>query len=320
MTIDESGIVQSVRARLLAVAASSKADPNAILTRYGIERFLYRLSLTPERDRFVLKGAMLVAAWLGLEARSTRDADLLGYGDLSPEEAARIVRGACEVACPEDGISFDPVSVNVETIRIGQVYGGVRVTLQGHLGRARVKIQVDIGAGDATVPQPTRLEYPSLLNLPRPNLRVYRPESVVAEKLHAMVVLGVANTRLKDVFDVAVLSGHLPFRGPDLVAAIVATFERRRTVLPGRLPTVLEESLSREPGRVAQWSAFLRRIRLSPDDHDFGSEAAKVRAFVGPALEAARFSASGTLPWLTSWPPGGPWIPVDPAAGAEGKP
>lgn len=320
MTIDESGVVQSIRARLLTVATSSKADPNAVLTRYGIERFLYRLSLTPERDRFVLKGAMLVSAWLGLEARSTRDADLLVFGDLSPEGATRIAHGACQVACPEDGMSFDPASVKAETIRTAQVYGGVRVTLQGNLGRARIKIQIDIGTGDAVVPQPTRLEYPSLLSLPRPNLRVYRPESVVAEKLHAMVVLGAVNSRLKDVFDVAVISGHLPFHGPDLVAAIVATFERRKTALPGRLPTVLEERFSRDPGRLSQWSAFLRRIRLSPDDHDFGSEAAKVRAFVGPALKAARLAASGTLPWPYSWPPGGPWIPADPATGAEGRP
>jgi hypothetical protein len=315
MRVDESGVVQSIRARLLTVAASSKADPNAILTRYGVERFLYRFSLTPDRDRFVLKGAMLVSAWLGMEARSTRDADLLGYGDLSPDAAGKIARNACQIACPEDGMSFDPASVKVEAIRTGQLYGGIRLVLQGNLGRARVKVQVDIGTGDATVPPPTRLEYPSLLGLPRPSLRVYRPESVVAEKVHAMVVIGAMNSRLKDVFDVAVLSGRLPFDGPDLVAAIVATFERRQTPLPGQVPPVLEERFARDPERVGQWGAFLRRLRISPDEHDFGSEAAKVRAFVGPALEAARLAQ----PWTRSWPPGGPWIPADPTTRLEGR-
>ena len=303
MRIDESGTVQSVRARLLTAAAASASDPNALLTRYGIERYLYRLSRSPDRDRFVLKGAMLVSAWLGEEARATKDADLLGHGDLTLETVARIAREACGVDCPEDGTSFDPKSVEVAAIRAGQAYGGFRVTLSGRLGRAMLKVQVDIGIGDATVPRPTRFELPSLLGLPRPSLKAYRPETVIAEKLHAMVQMGRLTSRLKDLWDVSALSDHLPFDGPDLLAAIVATFARRGTSLPEGLPAALEDEFVTDPEKVAQWNAFLRRIRTRPEGNELDATAAAARAFAGPVLAAA----GAGQPWNRSWHPGGPW-------------
>lgn len=185
-----SPLATSVQARLVTIARELGVDPNLILARYASERFLYRLSRSRHAERFVLKGAMLLVAWLGDMIRPTRDIDLLGFGDLSDGAIAEMFRDIATSEVEPDGVVFDPGTVTVSLIREEDAYGGRRVMLSGHLGPARLRVQVDIGIGDAVYPKPALIEYPSLLDLPCPRLNAYSPDTSVAEKLHAMIRLG----------------------------------------------------------------------------------------------------------------------------------
>ena len=191
-------LARSVHTRLIQHAKKTGLDPTLVLTRYGIERFLYRLSVSPHAERFVLKGALLLAAWLGDSVRPTRDADFLGFGGLSDEALVPLFQEVCGQPVDSDGMAYDPDSVAVTDIREDDAYGGKRITLWGALGAGRIRLQLDIGIGDVVEPSPDVLDYPVILDFPGPRLRTYRPETVVAEKLHAMVRLGAVNTRMKD--------------------------------------------------------------------------------------------------------------------------
>jgi len=204
---------------------------------------------------------------------------------------------------PPDGLVFPLESIQVSAIRVEDPYGGRRVILRGELGRAQLRVQVDVGIGDVVVPAPEWLEYPSLLGMPRPRLRAYRRETVVAEKVHAMVVLGSKNSRLRDFFDVLVLAQRETFDGPTLVSALRATFERRTTPLPDRLPLALTAEFGASAEKQGQWQGFLRRSGASLRPGDLGAIVDALARFVGPALEAA---ATGSE-FATRWPLGGPW-------------
>lgn len=190
-------------------------------------------------------------------------------------------------------------------IRAEDEYGGQRVTLVAHLGRARLRVQVDVGSGDAPSPAPEWLEYPTLLDMPRPHLRAYRPETAIAEKVHAMVLLGSKNSRMRDFFDVHALSARCAFRGKLLVAAVRSTFERRRTAIPLESPIALTPGFAELDGKQAQWTGYLRRYRIASAPEDLGETIASVAMFVWPVLEAA--GAQGEF--RTTWSPGGPWQP-----------
>jgi predicted nucleotidyltransferase component of viral defense system len=298
-----AGFAQSVQTRLVQYARKLGVEPNLILVRYTTERFLYRLSRSGHADRFVLKGALLMLAWLGETIRPTRDADLLGFGDLSDEALAATFREIISVDVEPDGLVFDPSSIRIEGIRPEDAYGGRRVTFLASLGAARVKVQVDIGIGDAVEPTPEWLDYPSLLDLPRPRLRAYRPETAIAEKLHAMVKLGAANSRMRDFFDVEALAARESFDGAILVRALRATFERRRTPIPEDTPLALTPAFVVIESKSAQWKAFLRKNAIQSAPEDFGHVVEDLRAFLEPVIAAAR---SGNQ-FASSWSPGGPW-------------
>ncbi len=303
MTSRTEGLARSVQVRLAAHARTLGTDPNIVLTRFAIERFLYRLSASPYSERFVLKGALLLLAWLGETLRPTRDADLLGLGDLSDATLVRVFREVCLVPAPPDGLTFSPESVTIAPIRFDDRYGGRRVTLAGELGKARLRVQLDVGIGDAAVPAPEWLEYPSLLGFAAPRLRAYRRETVVAEKTHAMVLLGSKNSRLRDFFDVHALARREAFGGPALTAALRATFGRRATSLPDRPPLALTEEFGRSAEKQSQWRAFLTRSGVSPHPGELDRVVADLALFLWPALEAA---AAGTE-FRRRWLPGGPW-------------
>jgi len=256
------GLARSVQARLVRHAKETGVDPNLVLTRYGVERYLYRLSCSRHAERFVLKGALLMLVWLGETIRPTRDADLLGYGELSDDTLVEIFREVCNVEAVPDAVTFDANSVVVAPIREADAYGGRRVTLHGRLGAARLTVQVDIGIGDAVTPEPRWLDYPSLLDLPRPRLRAYPRETVLAEKLHTMVLLGIRNSRMKDYFDAHALLREGKMDDHVLAAAIAATFVRRRTALPEGMPTGLGDGFAGDREKQAQWQAFLNKNRL----------------------------------------------------------
>lgn len=285
MSTSRDGLARSVQVRLAGHARAIGVDPNLVLTRYAVERFLYRLSRSSYAERFVLKGALLMLAWLGDTLRPTRDADLLGFGGLSDEALERIVREISAVEVEADAVSFLPDSVELEAIREEDSYGGRRLRLNATLGAARLRIQVDIGIGDAVTPGPQWLDYPSLLDVPRPRLLAYSRETVVAEKLHAIAVLGLRNSRMKDYFDLHALlrEGELDFG--TLSRALASTFARRRTALPDGIPGGLSDAYSDDPVHQAQWRAFLARNRLRGPALD--EIVAELREGLGSALEEA---------------------------------
>lgn len=298
------GLPHSVQVRLVQHAKKLGIDPNVVLVRYASERLLYRLSRSPHVDRFVLKGALLLLVWLGETIRPTRDADLLGFGALDTESLRKTFRDICTHAVEPDGVEFDAGTLRVGPIRIEDAYGGQRVELTARLGKARVRVQVDVGIGDAVVPEPEWIEYPSLLNLPRPRLRAYRPETAIAEKLHAMVVLGLANSRMRDFFDVHALASARTFDGAALAEAIAATFARRKTEVPRELPDALTRRFAEFSGKTAQWSGFTRRFgsRMLPNLADVVDAIAN---FAGPVLLAVGRGEA----FAKKWSAGGPWRP-----------
>lgn len=285
MSNPREGLARSVQVRLARHAREIGVDPNLMLTRYAVERFLYRLSKSPHAERFVLKGALLMLVWLGEKLRPTSDADLLGFGELTAETLARIVSEVASEAVEADAVEFNADSVRVEPIRAEDDYGGWRATIQARVGAARLTVQVDVGIGDAVTPAPEWLDYPGLLDMPRPKLRAYPRESVAAEKLHAIVLFGTRNSRMKDYFDLRALAQEGAVDAERLTEAIAATFTRRDTPVPGTLPAGLGDDFAQDPSAQAQWNAFLSRNRL--DAPPFGQVVAEVRGFMLEPLRLA---------------------------------
>jgi hypothetical protein len=298
-----TGLPRSVQARLVRRAQALDVDPNLILVRYAMERLLYRLSRSGHAERFVLKGGLLLLVWLGEGIRPTRDADLLGYGDLDAAALLRTFVEICAVDVEPDGLVFDTAAVQVASIRTEDFYGGQRVTLLARLDSARIRVQVDVGIGDAVVPEPDWIDYPSLLDLPRPRLRAYHPETAIAEKVHAMVVLGSKNSRMRDFFDVHVLAMRGSFLGERLTAALRSTFARRRTAIPTETPLALTSAFATIEGKGAQWTGFVRRSRLASAPPDLASVITAISGFLGPVLVAARDGHR----FPATWQAGGPW-------------
>jgi predicted nucleotidyltransferase component of viral defense system len=253
----------SVRARLLNVAKQRNQQFQLLLTRFALERLLYRLSLTVHRDHFVLKGAMLITTWLDNPHRPTRDVDFLGFGDPSPEATLNAFREICAVAF-EDGVEFDAAALRVDQIREELEYGGLRVTTIAAVGGARTKVVIDVGFGDAIEPGIEEIELPVLLGLPAPRLRTYARETVIAEKFQAMVMLGRANSRMKDYYDIWILSHTHAFTGDRLARAIAATFARRQTKIPLEPPDALTVAFAEDPVKLRQWAAFAIDIATQP--------------------------------------------------------
>jgi Nucleotidyl transferase AbiEii toxin, Type IV TA system len=252
----------SIRARLKQHADASKQDFNLVLTRYGLERFLYRLSISDHAGNFLLKGALLFQLWYGHPHRPTHDADLLGFGASDVPTLVAVFRSIAAIAV-DDGIVFDPTSASGTEIRKGAGYGGVRVDLRAMLDGARIALQVDIGFGDAVTPDAQTVEYPTLIaDVPAPTLRAYPKATVVAEKAHAITVLGMTNSRMKDFFDLWVLLHDETLDRSELRRAIAATFARRQTTLPEAMPMGLSNAFANDATKQLQWRAFLERNRL----------------------------------------------------------
>lgn len=256
----------SVRARLLNIAKAQSADFNQVLVRFALERLLYRISQSAHRDRFLLKGALLFTLWYDMPHRPTRDADLLGFGPSDPESVRNTFREIASIAV-DDGIHFDPNSVAVEAIRPDAAYGGVRLVITGVLAKAICKTQIGIGFGDAVTPSPIEAVYPVLLHdLPAPRLRTYPTYTVVSEKLHAITLLGMTNTRMKDYLDLSILLERETMDVNIPANAIAATFERREMTVPTDTPIGLTDAFANDPSRQSLWLAFLKKngLKVTP--------------------------------------------------------
>lgn len=302
MTKPLKNVGTSVRVRLLDLAKQRGDDFQLILLRFANERLLYRLATSAYANRFVLKGAALFTVWTGNPHRATRDLDLLGYGDSSETDLRSVFTKIATMTTDDDGVVYDADTIEVGPIREDQEYGGVRVTLRAHVATAKLRLQVDVGFGDAVSPEAVEVAFPALLSFPGPRLRAYPPETVVAEKLEAMVQLGLANSRMKDFYDLRVLSELFAFDGEPLAKAIRATFNRRGTPIPEGVPVALTPQFIRDPGKTRQWSAFASKSGVA-DPGDLASVMERVTRFVREPLDRARTSAR----WKAGWPKGGPW-------------
>ncbi|HXR35379.1 MAG TPA: nucleotidyl transferase AbiEii/AbiGii toxin family protein [Candidatus Binataceae bacterium] len=253
----------SVRSRLLALARTKKQSFDLVLTRYVLERLLFRLSESSHRSRFVLKGAVLITTWFPDAYRPTRDLNLLAFSDPSEESILAVFREVCAMRA-DDGIAFDVHGLHVERIREAVENGGLRLRTTANLSRARISIVVDIGFGDAVEPGLQEIEFPVLLGQPAPRLLAYPRETVVAEKFQAMVYLGRATSRMKDFYDVWALSKAYEFDEDRLTRAIAATFERRQTEIPVEVPDALTPAFANDPTKRRQWNAFVKDLAASP--------------------------------------------------------
>ena len=287
----------SVHARLAQRRTKTGEDYNVLLVRFTLERLLYRLSISKHREQFVLKGAMLFALWEPGMHRATRDLDLLGFGRSTPERLADIFRELCNLEVEADGVDFDPRSVRCEDIRAQDEYAGIRVKLRATVGKAVVPLQVDVGFGDALPVAPEEITFPVMLGMAAPKLRAYSRETVVAEKLEAIVKLGMLNSRFKDYFDLHYLAQKFPFDGALLVKSIAGTFARRGTAFPEGLPAGLTPMFGTDPAKIRGWQAFWRKTGPKAAAPTLEAVIQLLIEFLEPPLDAAAKGKPLTATW-----------------------
>jgi hypothetical protein len=294
----------SVKARLANLAREQREDFQELLSRFGRERLLYRLSVSEYQERFILKGALLFAYWTGAPHRPTRDMDLLGYGDPDIKVLEEVFRNLCAVKVQPDGLVFQPNSVKGERIKDEEKYEGVRLHMTALIEKTRVPLQIDVGFGDRVVPEPEQINFPTLLDFPAPHVKSYTRESMVAEKFEAMVKLGMLNTRMKDFFDVWTVSQKFAFDSPTLSRAIKATFETRGTIVADKLPLALSPEFYDDREKNAQWKAFLDKAKLNANGKSLREVGEALRVFLVPVSEAV---ARDEI-FKGNWKQGGPWV------------
>lgn len=295
---------EKIKRDLLALAHQRQEQLQNVLVRYALERFLYRLTISSYAHQFVLKGAMLFTLWTGEPHRATKDIDLLGQGDASRERVEEIFRAICSIPL-DDGLTFPMETIHADRIKEGQQYEGVRVAFTAYLGKALMRLQVDIGFGDAITPGPVLQEYPTLLALAKPHVLTYPRETVIAEKFQALVALGMANSRIKDFYDLWVLSRDFAYSGPMLAEALAATFARRGTPLPTVAPLALTPAFCSDVGKVRLWNAFVQKGQLQAGLTTLSAVGAILCDFLMPPSQAL---ASSHTFWH-HWEAGGPWLP-----------
>lgn len=301
MTTAVRNVGASVTARLLNIARETGDDYQRLLTSYCFERFLYRVGVSSVGDRFVLKGAMLLRTWADQPYRATTDLDLLRRGESDTDAIRRDLAAVCNVSVAADGVTFEAAAAEIEPVRTEDEYAGMRVILPASLGTARLRLQIDLGVGDAVWPAPRTTGYPALLDFPAPSVLAYPPEAVVAEKLEAIVVLGMRNSRIKDFFDLEYMARHFTFDRATLAEAVRRTFERRGTPIPTEDPVSLTTDYWTDPIRPSQLRAFARRAGLEVSS-EYAVPLALLRFFLLPVLKAARGTNLRAI-----WRPGGPW-------------
>lgn len=282
-------LAKSVKDRLLNIARKEGRAFDVLLVRFALERLLYRLSISDHKERFVLKGGMLVTAWIDDDNRVTRDADFLGYGATDPDRLIADFRAIMMIEC-EDGLQLDIDALDATAIREEMEYAGIRLKTSAYLERTRIPVTIDIGFGDAMADAGQRIDYPTLLDFPAPHIRVYPPATVIAEKFQAMVVLGVLNGRMKDYYDLWAIPRSLDIAPEELDAAILATFNRRGTVIPSSRPPGLSSEMLEDEAKQRQWRAYAASIEL--DGVDLNAVLDAVWELVGPSCD--RLLASGS--------------------------
>ena len=292
----ETALVVSIHDRLLNKAKAEQRAFNEMLQYYAMERFLYRLSQSPHCDRFVLKGGLMLKLWEASFARPTLDIDLLGKLENREDLITKAMEDVCHQSSAPDGMVYDAETIRAEWITEDEHYHGLRIRLQAFLGPSRVMLQLDIGFGDPVLPAPEMINYPSLLDLPTPHLLGYSKESTIAEKLEAMVSLGMLNSRMKDYYDIWYLSRHFSFRADTLTKAIRSTFLYRGTPIPAD-PIVLSETFALDPTRITLWKAFRNRTQLKDAPDELLAVIKDLRRFLLLVIDHVNNDNEPTLLW-----------------------
>lgn len=300
---DLTNLPASVKQRLLNLSRQTQVDFNGLLTRFALERFLYRMSVSRFRPHFILKGALMFGVWSQELHRTTRDADFLNLHPPSLDRLASEFRKICGVPVKPDGIRFLSESVQAREIRRLNIFGGIRINLTGMLGKANIPLQIDVGFGDACVPPAKIVSYPVLLDFPAPRLRACSRETMIAEKFLAAVDRGMANSRMKDYFDIFYLSQRFEFEGENLAGALRATFERQKTSIPLQTPRGLSAAFAVDPMKRTQWNSFLIQTNAMALEENFVEVVDCIRKFLMPVAKAA----ARTEYFDKRWPPGGSW-------------
>jgi len=295
-------ISASVHQRLLNKARELGRPFNELLQYFSIERFIYRLSKTPHAPKFILKGALMFTTWNIQTTRTTKDIDLLGRLENSVEAITEATKDICNQKVEPDGMSFDADSVVSIPIIEDAIYEGIRVNIRGNLGKSRVSLQLDIGFGDVVFPSESSVTFPTILDFPAPKLKGYSRESIIAEKFQAMIKLGELNSRMKDFYDIWLLSKQFDFDSHVLVEAINKTFKARRTDIPSK-PSVFKKSFAKDKMRETQWRAFLRKTVLVDTSQSFHEIITESKLFLVPVLSAVAAGKS----FQKIWKAPGPW-------------
>lgn len=294
--------VASIHQRLLNAARQSNRRFNDLVLYYAVERFLYRLSRSEYADRIILKGGLMLNVWQTPVTRITRDIDLLGQLSNDPAAIAQVVRNICSVDVDDDGLAFDAASITTRPIAEDADYQGVRAQFHGHFGKMPLAMQIDFGFSDVVTPAPTHIAYPTLLDHSPPKLLAYNRETAVAEKFQAMVKLGELNSRMRDFFDVWVLSQGFAFKEPLLADAIRSTFARRGTQLE-IMPACFSNRFAATPAKTSQWKGFLNTAQVRDAPAELPDVMDRVRQFLVPVVEAITAGQQSKR----QWKPGGPW-------------
>lgn len=304
MSRNKKTIAKSVHQRLLNKARETKRPFNELLQYYTMEKFLLRMSRSRYAEEFVLKGALLLRSFGITETRATRDIDVLKYGESAIPEVEKVIAECCTMKVEEDGLEFDPESVSGQEIREQQAYQGIRISVRGKLGNARIHLQIDMGFGDVVTPEPLWVEYPTLIDGERPRIKAYTLESAIAEKYQAMVDMGLVNSRMKDYYDVYYLAENRSFDGSQLQEAIKRTFQRRKTETPQELPAALTKSFYKDETKVKQWEAFIAKISDNQVPSDLEKVVTRLFDFLWPVTDALSNGKS----FVSEWKPKKEWL------------
>ena len=284
-----TNVAASVHTRLSKLVPEYGLPFAELLLLYTLEGMLRRLAHSPYREQMILKGGLLLFGLHTNLSRPTRDLDLMGqHLPISPDAVASLVRAICTQPLPEDdGLSFDPDSVQAEIILEENEYQGVRAKLYGYLDRARSRIVIDIAAGDPIIPDARELSFSTLLGQEPFLLKAYSTESLIAEKFHALVQRGVRTSRLKDCYDLWALSREHTFDGPLLQQAIQATFAARDLAFTQELPIILTPAFAADEQKQAQWSTFRTGKSVITAPASLAEALAPVITFLKPIWEAS---------------------------------
>ncbi len=259
---EKKNYAASIKQKLLNIARERSDDYQLVLTKYSLERVLARISKSQFQNSFILKGAMLFEIWREFSHRATRDLDFLSFGSNEIDQIEEIFRDILSIDILEDGLDFDLSSIKGSKIKPDQEYEGVRIQFTGYLEKVRIPLRIDVGFGDVVKPEIQEVEFPTMLDFPKPLIRTYPPETVIAEKFQALVDLGMSNSRLKDFYDLYILTTYFELNNKQIKEALTATFERRKTILPVRSPLGLTNEFSKDKAKQLQWKAFLKKSDL----------------------------------------------------------